>query len=264
MTYDPFNQYIFFSIGSLPLLSRSNYNPMALGETRKFNIDKSGKKNCGLPGPTVVEIEIIKEKSIFSEEYSKFRFRMNDEAYTAFVLCDAGSIPLLQVEGKAEQCGIGKILMQLCLNEKEIHNVASKDINKAMNQMDEYIEKCQEVATCKAGKLQELKKCITSYCSNVMYLEMSSARKNAAHVYFNSAIASGFTEMFMLPSEDGRILPARDPYPKEGPCSVAILKARYKDGYMEVDGGEKTWVWGWNWFFCHPKNSEKEPKCTNL
>ena len=29
---------------------------------------------------------------------------MKDEAYTAFVLCDAGHVPLLQVEGKAEQC----------------------------------------------------------------------------------------------------------------------------------------------------------------
>ena len=255
------------SLGSLPIRSRSDYDPMALGETRKFKIDKTKKTNCELPGPRIVEIEIIKEKSVFSAKFRKFRFKMKDSDDNAFVDCDAGSVSLLKVQGSAEQCGIGKILVILCLKEKEIHNVANKDINKAMKIMDDYIEDCQEEegAVCKAGKLQELKKWIKCYCSKVMYLEMLAQPLSAAHVYFRSAIASGFTEMFILTNNDGDTFYAVDQYPKEGPCSVEMLHARYtNDGYMEVDGGERVLVWGRNWFFCHPKNFEKKPKCTIL
>ena len=54
-------------------------------------------------------------------------------------------------------------------------------------------------------------------------------------------------------------------YPKEGPCSVEMLKQRYTDdGHMEVDGSEKTMVWGANWFFCFPKEPKSVPKCTIL
>ena len=99
---------------------------------------------------------------------------------------------------------------------------------------------------------------------------MSPSRLGAAHVYFNSALASGFTEMFIAPS----LSPSSKFYPEEGPCSVKALKDRYTDdGYMEdneesvevrmvKDDGVK--VWGTFWFFCKPKIPTKQEKCTDL
>ena len=102
-----------------------------------------------------------------------------------------------------------------------------------------------------------------SDCSKVFYLEMEADPKSRAHVYFNSAMESGFTEMVMLYD----LYESSDKvgfYPKEGPCSVEILKGKYdNDGNID-DGGKKTFVWGMNWVFCYPKKPKKLPKCTIL
>jgi len=86
---------------------------------------------------------------------------------------------------------------------------------------------------------------------------MSSDPKSSAHVYFNTAIASGFTEMFIIRDKLklGRNLKF---YPKEGPCAVKSLKDRYSDdgNMIELGGLKKTDVWGWNWFFSLPKIQE--------
>ena len=236
--------------------SRNNDGPMQDGQTRKFKIDKTKKKNCKLPGEKIVEIEIKKENEFF---------RMVNAENQVYVQCEAGYVPSLIVRGKADQCGIGKILMQLCFNEDKIHNVARKDANKAINKMNKYIRDCQKVATCKDENLKRLRKWIKSYCSKIIYLEMFAEPMTAAHVYFKSAMASGFIEMFIL-SNDEEVHPSEvESYPKEGPCSVEMLQESYTDdGHMEVDGGEKTLVWGSNWFFCYPKEPKKESKCTIL
>ena len=90
---------------------------------------------------------------------------------------------------------------------------------------------------------------------------MNSDPRTGAHVYFNSAVASGFTEMFMMSElwhEDFKF------YPNEGPCPVNELQTKYsKDGNI-VENDKKILVWGWNWFFCHPTKPEKPKKCTIL
>ena len=116
------------------MFSRNDYSPMKLGQTRQFKIDKGKKTNCELPGPEIVEIGIIKEKSPFSGKLRKFRFRMVNSR--SFVDCDAGHVSILQVQRQARQCGIGKILMKLCLQEKGIHKVASSSKNKAMDELN--------------------------------------------------------------------------------------------------------------------------------
>ena len=219
---------------------------MNVGETRKFKIDKRKKKNCGPPGSEIAEIEIRKEtNAIFA-----FAFRMLNTDDEVFVNCYSGFVALLKVRGKAEQCGIGKILMQLCLNEEKIHSVKGNDENGALKQIDAYKKRY------KNEKFDNLKKWVISDCSKVFYLEMEADPKSRAHVYFNSAIESGFTEIVMFDNLGF--------YPKEGPCSVEIIKGKYDvEGNID-DGGKKTFVWGMNWVFCYPKKPKKLPKCTIL
>ena len=73
--------------------------------------------------------------------------------------------------------------------------------------------------------------------------------------------------MFMVTDNTGiRNFYTPEFYPKKGPCSVKTLKKRYaktNDGNMD-DAGEKTHVWGMNWFFCLPKKPKKESKCIIL
>ena len=90
-----------------------------------------------------------------------------------------------------------------------------------------------------------------------------TAKGSGAHVYFNSAVASGFTEMFMM-SDFHLDKNLEDTYPKEGPCAVKTLQERYSDDRTMLDGEEKTSVGGWNWFFCLPKIPNNNPKCTIL
>ena len=97
---------------------------------------------------------------------------------------------------------------------------------------------------------------------------MCSDPPSGAHVYFNSAIASGFTQMFMIRDNwpfEGKF----KFYPNEGPCAVKNLKNRYSDdgNMIELGGLKKTEVWGWNWFFCLPKEQDLPQdvqKCTIL
>ena len=244
------------------MISRSNYGPMTIGETRTFKIDKRQKKDCGLSGENVVEVEIKKEQSIIFAS----SFRMMNPKAKAYIHCDYGYVSYLEVQGKAKKCGIGKILMQLCLNEEKIHNVEANNKNEALNRMDVYIEDCKEKESCRKNdqvleRFQNLKEWITSHCSKLIYLEMQAEPKSAAHVYFTSAMASGFAEMFMI-SEDAILSPHQEImfYPKEGPCAVKTLQEQYSDeGYIK-----KTMVWGMNWFFCHPKKPRKPTKCTIL
>ena len=106
----------------------------------------------------------------------------------------------------------------------------------------------------------EMEEWAKSTCEKLIGLGMVSFPKTKAHLYFNSALESGYTEMFIaLKSEF---------YPRTGPCPVRTLKERYRnDGYM-VDKGdskdEKVKVWGNFWYFCKPKSQTIEDKCIDL
>ena len=244
------------------MLSRSGTKPMTVGEIRKFKIDKNIKKECTLPGEGVIDIEIKKKKG----DITQFEFTMVKTFNEVNLLCDDGNIRILNTKGKAEKCGIGRILTELCMKEKNLHLTASADTNEAFKEMQQYIEISKEGKFDEKTdkKLKKLKDWATSYCSKLMYLEMTADPRTGAHVYFNSAQASGFTEMVMLAKLDNFPKMESAFYPNKGPCSVKKLQAQYSnDGFM-VKGNKMVDVGGWNWFFCQPKNSKPQPKCTIL
>ena len=255
----------------IEIFARSDFGPMKVGETRKFQVDKTKKKNCRLPGPEIVEIEIKKEKS---------SFKMVEPIAEASIHCSDGYVASVKAHGIAENCGIGKILMQLCMNEKKIHNVERKDKNKALKKLDDYIQECEAKELCSKSVqprrgLKYLKMWFESECSKVIYAEMEAKQKciqirlrHKPHLYFSSAKSSGFTDMIMVSQELKDIevgAPNINFYPRFGLCPVEALHERYSEVSCSiVDGYEKTLVWGMNWFFCHPKKKKENSDCTNV
>ena len=251
----------------------NDYGPMTEGETRTFYIDKTEKKDCKLPVSNlnmIIKIEITKERS---ERYPNdaFTFRMvsmKGISYNPYIECDNGYIPQLRTFGEAENCGIGKILMQLYLNEETIHNVENRLLtNKALTELRKFKLPCKD--DIKINKLAKLEKWVSTRCSKFFYLVMDSDPRSKAHVFFNSAIESGFTQMFMIKDnlKPGSKLKF---YPIEGPCDVKTLQDLYSDDGKigEIGCGlKRTKVWGWNWFFCLPIVQPPNvilPKCTIL
>lgn len=202
-----------------------------MDETRKFKINKKKRPQCKLPEDKI---------KIKKEEVNEY-------------VCNSGLVTELDVSEDAQQCGIGTMLMRLCFNEKKLHNVVDNDKNVALSLMKQYSES-NEMALA-----QEMETWVNSNCKKILKLTMA-ARGAKARVYFKSALASGFTQMFIaLESEF---------YPQNGPCSVDELAKRYTDdGYMtdkEGESDDKVRVFGEFWFFCKPKTSTLHNKCTIL
>ena len=234
---------------------------MQTGDTREFEIDKDNKKNCRLPVvDNAIKIKIRKQKESGNTIDDQYWFTTLEEV-KAYVVCAAGYVAMLEVKGNAQDCGIGKILMRLCLNEEEIHNVADNVRNKAVSRMASY-------SRINVPKARELENWLKSKCKKMLYLTMTAPDKPKAHVYFNSAFESGYTEMFIAFGFNKGF------YPPEGPCPVRTLKGRYTDdGYMEDNEesvevrmvkDDRVKVWGTFWFFCKPKIPTKQEKCTDL
>ena len=143
----------FHFIGQFEIHPRNNYEPMRVEETRKFKIDKTIKKDCGLPGEGIIEIEIKKEKSIVFA--STFRMVKPDlGSRVAFIHCNKGYVALVKAQGKAQNCGIARILMQLCINEEGFHNVASNYKNEAVILIGKYVQECLKKESCMANHQQ--------------------------------------------------------------------------------------------------------------
>ena len=220
-------------------------------EKRTFEIDPEQKKNCRLPVvDKKIKIEIQKEDDLPTNIL--FSLVEQDRA-DAYVVCMAGTVPMLKVYGDATECGIGKMLMQLCFNEEQIHNIGDKMTNTAIERIKEYlIFDGLQIA-------KEMETWVKSKCKKILYLTMTATPASAAHLYFNSAFDAGFTEMFIAPKNN---LGKREFYPKEGPCAVKALQKRYTvDGYMRWIRDEVR-VIGQDWFFCKPKTPTLHPKCT--
>ena len=126
----------FLLKGPPRISARNNYGPMMEGETRKFQIDKTKKKNCKLPGQDVIDIEITKEQSPYPGDV--FIFKMVGMMDEVFIECNDGYITELKTKGIAENCGIGKILTQLCLSEETIHNVKGNEKDNALLELKKF------------------------------------------------------------------------------------------------------------------------------
>ena len=136
----------------------------------------------------------------------------------AYVVCMAGTVPMLKVYGDATECGIGKMLMQLCFNEEQIHNIGDEMKNTAIEKIKDYFV----VDGLQMAK--EMETWVKSKCKKILYLTMTASPPSAAHLYFKSAFEAGFTEMFIVLNKH---LGKREFYPKQGPCAVKALQKRY-------------------------------------
>ena len=238
---------------------------MKLGDTRTFEIDKAAKPTCLLPvqdGKIKIKIkkQHDKHKNIVFHMVKNDDDPFNDddeedtETYVELGL-HFRHVSYLRVIDDAQECGIGKILMVLCFNEAEIHNVEGNTKTEALLKMEQISKIVPKDLKPKAVKLENW---VKSDCKKFLYLSMTADPESKAYVYFNSAIDSGYSLMFI-----GRRILSQGFYPKECEyCSSEVLKKRYSaDGYMVgdcgIDGKEKTEVFGGNWFFCKPKMPTK-------
>ena len=226
---------------------------MKVGETRKFRIDKT-KPNCQFPNT-----EITVKKST----RTAFRgFEVVDYEEDAHVWCTPGFVHQLSAKKLTEHCGIGKILMNLCFNEKDIHNVAGSKDNQGWSLFQGWIEDCRDKKECKEhdhyGRLVKLEKWVKSECSKLVGLFMAAKPKSRAHVYFKSALESHFSEIFIKTELD-------EMYPRDDCRSVEVAQDRYtEDGkivYKFNDVRVTMDVYRKLWLFCMPKKKTILEKC---
>ena len=165
---------------------------------------------------------MIKKTVVKSEDMIAFNVVGYEKI--AYIECFAGFIQQLKTKGKTEGCGIGKILMQLCLNEKDIHDVKKNNQdNLAVRKIWNWAEECKETPTCtlqNQERLSKIEKWVAAECSKLVYLHMIADPKSGAYVYFNSGMESGYTQMLVKISHE-------EAYPKDGFCSVKTLKEQY-------------------------------------
>ena len=225
---------------------------MKSGEVRTFEIDTKKKQNCGLPkklpGKDIVEVKIKLDRSP-----GRSIFAMVGREEGAYVYCYPAYLQQLEVRGDAKQCGIGTILTKLCFNEDNIHNVENNTKNVAVQMIKNWSKR---PGSTDKLRLQKLEKWATEKCSKMLFIDVVPTPKSAAHGYLSSAMASGFTEMFIKIDEDM--------YPPTGPCSVKTLKERYRESGNMVDKDGETEVWGNHWYFCYPKNPAVKYECSIL
>ena len=215
----------------------NDYEPMKNNEIRKFKIDQNRYKECRL-----ASLKIKKEEKSEIE----IKFFAVETAADAYANCMSGEITALETARnmmkQAKKCGIGAMLMRLCFNELRIHNVKNNANNAAVT-LIEHLSKKNEYLN--ARKLEEW---VKSSCEKAMIMTVTCSPKSDARVFFSSAIASDYTEMFF-------VLPKNEFYPKEGQGSVQDLMKRYTDdgNIVESDGtNNNVKVWGEIWLFCKP------------
>ena len=249
------------AIGSQP----NNFSPMKNKELRWFEYDASPFEQCQLDPPsTVLKIQIKKYKRKNKESNmglpkvpkGAIRFRtwkigngngkwgLYSDCHPGFidipVIARDGMLPGPQVTG----CGIGTILIKLCMNEKTIHNAIRNNKNTALKSL--------------RPEFKNTMNWMKSHCSKVV---MFKTTNNDASMFLLTAERFGFTIMVIKRklTTEAEVL-----YPKAGPCSIYELGTHYKDGIMNIDG-EPVRVTGENnvWYFCHPtsKIAEDLPQC---
>ena len=214
------------------------------GEQRVFTIDLKGKPYCLLNHE-----DITISKKDWKPTLDKSTFQVLGFERIAYIDCRPGYIQDLKTKGKTENCGIGKILTQLCLNEKDFHEVVNNEDNQAMRYINFWTHTTQK------EELLKLEDWIKSNCLKLVSLLMTAEPPSGAYVYFKSALASGFTLMFIEIAD-------AEMYPKNSVCSVEELQKRYNEDGQMVSDGDKVSVYEKTWYFCKPKKLAKLPKCS--
>ena len=219
---------------------------MEEGETRKFEIDKNNKPKCQYPEKEIT----IGKKSHSVKNNNKWIYGVVELDYQAYINCFPGEVDFLFTAGIAQNCGVGKILMKLCLNEEKIHNVENNEENDAMSDLK------LSADLSKNDVFKKFVKNIETDCSKLIYLMMTADVPSKGHIYFKSAEESGYSQMFIETQA-----PGKETHPKSGTCSVSELAKLYNDDGYIIDGDDKVYVRGKAWFFCLPKKPEIPKGC---
>ena len=126
-----FQIFLFLDLEAPRFFTKNDFSPMKEGDTRKFEIDKNCKPNCQYPEKEIT----IGKKSHSVKNNNKWIYGVVELDYQAYINCFPGEVDFLFTAGIAQNCGVGKILMKLCLNEEKIHNVENNEENDAMSDL---------------------------------------------------------------------------------------------------------------------------------
>ena len=208
-------------------------------EIRKFEIDRNKYTKCRL-----ASVKIKKEE----QSETEMKFFAVETAADAYITCKSGEVTALETARnrmkQLKKCGIGTMLIQLCFNEISIHNVVNNDKNAAVASL-ENVSKANKIKIA-----QKIEEWVKYHCKRAVRMKLTCDPASDARVFFSSAIASGYTEMFFKLKKEF--------YPREGRGLVEDLMKRYTDegNYLESDGtNNNVRVLGEHWFFCKPRTS---------
>ena len=221
---------------------------MKTGDSRVFKIDVFSTRACGLKPTTensnVITVTLIKgERQANNDGFESgmdFKVVGSKEDGSVELSCKPGKIHEVEFKGQAETwsrgCNIPVILIQLCLNEANIHQVKYPD-NLAMRFLSAH---------------DKTRRWALSRCKKIVFLDDLS-KKRMGTIYLRGAILSSF--------DTGFILPSTGIYPPEGHACTKDLLGRYGNGGMATEEKDKTIkvvdVWNAPWFFCQSKEKNR-------
>ena len=157
-----------------------------------------------------------------------------------YLTCKPGYFHV-NVKGPTKGCGISQILIQLCLNEPNIHEVQYNG-----NQAVKIIE------TDDFGSFFDLKLMVNGLCKKIVFTRNLVKPLNMASLYLKAAILGKFNFAFIK-------LLNLNTFPSSGFIPTELLLEKY-DGMGGMVNNDKTVnVEGTQWFFCRPC---KANKCT--
>ena len=261
-----------------PVVFPLDFRHMKNKEIRSFKYQRTLFPQCQLhPSSTVLEIQVKKYNrknrqsnvglpAKVPKGASRFRALKNWIGDDIYLDCHPGFVdkPVVieckwrdcrgDANGKeARGCGIGRIMIFLCMHEKKIHNTKRNRKNIALKSLK--------------PKFKKQMKWMKSQCSKVVMLEpityISSTWKNFKE-FLASAARFGFTVMAIKVPETPNVPEAL--YPKAGPCLTSELASNFNNGRLNIDGGNGIAVTGDGneWFFCLPTKKRLQqglPSC---